>query len=67
MNAPKRGKKYKEIVLRGCGGYRDYWGDFDCHHKYDWDCDDCPVCIEKQKQGKLEVSELSDSILEDVI
>jgi hypothetical protein len=50
MNAPKRGKKYWEVVNRGCGGYRDYWGEYDCKHPYDWTCDDCPCCIEHQKE-----------------
>lgn len=50
MNPPKKGKKYWEIVNRGCGGYRDYWGEYDCRHPYDWTCDDCPCCIEHQKE-----------------
>jgi hypothetical protein len=50
MNPPKRGKKYKEIVDRGCGGYQTWEGDYDCRHPYDWACDDCPCCIEYQKE-----------------
>jgi hypothetical protein len=50
MNPPKRGKKYKEIVERGCGGYQTWEGDYDCRHPYDWACDDCPCCIEYQKE-----------------
>jgi len=52
MNPPKRGKKYKDIVSRGCGCYRDYFGEFDCRHKYDWTCDDCPCCVEYRKSNK---------------
>ena len=49
MKPPKRGsKKYKEILELGCGGWYDEWnGDYDCHHPYDWSCDDCPIVIEK--------------------
>jgi hypothetical protein len=57
MNPPKRGKKYWEIVNRGCGGTRDYWGEYDCKHPYNWTCDDCPVCIEYQKHRPLAVDE----------
>jgi hypothetical protein len=44
MNLPKnpKSRKYKRIVNRGCGGTRDYWGEYDCLHKYDWTCDECP-------------------------
>lgn len=51
MNAPKRGKKYKEIVLRGCGYKHDSFnGDGDCEHGYEWDCDYCPCTIEYQRR-----------------
>ena len=50
MNPPKKGKKYWEIVNRGCGGHRDYFGEFDCQHPYGWSCDECPWSIEYQKE-----------------
>ncbi len=50
MNAPKRGRKYQEVVNRGCGlRYYPYEGDYDCDHKYDWDCEDCPCGVEIEK------------------
>ena len=45
MKAPKRGKKYKEIVKNGCLGM--YINEGDCW--YSWNCEDCPVLIEKHK------------------
>ena len=50
MNPPKKSKKYWKIVNCGCGGYRDYWGEYDCRHDYAWACDDCPCCLEHQKE-----------------
>jgi hypothetical protein len=46
---PKEGtKRYKEIVKRGCVGYRDEWlGDYDC--EYGWECERCPVLLEEWK------------------
>lgn len=38
---------YIRVVERGCGGTRDYWGDFDCSHGYGWTCDNCPWLNEK--------------------
>ena len=52
MNPPKSGKQYKEILKDGCGGYHDYWGEFDCEHGYEWLCDDCPIVIEMYKIRK---------------
>jgi len=53
MTAPKRGKKYKSVVDAGCGGYRDYWGEYYCRHNYDWTCDECPWSIEnRDKPGE---------------
>ena len=52
MNPSKRGKKYKDIVNRGCGCYKTYDGDYDCEHRYDWECDNCPCCIEHRKNNK---------------
>lgn len=46
-----RGREYKRIVNRGCGGYYDYWGEFDCSYDYDWTCDNCPCCIEINPQN----------------
>ena len=53
MSAPKRGKKYKEVLERGCGGYRTWtdWGwEYDCEHDYDWECDNCPIVVEQHKK-----------------
>jgi hypothetical protein len=50
MIAPRPGsKRYEAVVKRGCGGYRDQFGEFDCPHEYPWSCDHCPCLIEKQK------------------
>lgn len=54
MNAPKRGKKYQEVLNKGCGGYQcgnpiDGY-DFDCEHDYEWDCDNCPIVVEIMKK-----------------
>lgn len=49
MPVPKRGKKYQEVVDRGCGGWVDYWGEYTCDHDYDWTCDECPCSIEARK------------------
>ncbi len=54
MKTPKRGKKYKEIIDHGCGGYQTYEGDYNCHHRYEWECDICPCCIEYQKNKSNE-------------
>jgi len=51
MNPPKRGKKYKEVIERGCGLiYFEYEGDYDCEWKYEWECDHCPIVVEQNKQ-----------------
>lgn len=57
MKPPKSGKRYQEILNDGCGGYHDYWGDFDCEHGYEWTCDDCPIVIELQKQKQSQINE----------
>lgn len=59
MKCPKnpRSRKWRRIVNRGCGGYRDYWGEYDCHHGYDWTCDDCPVCQESQRKNRKAVED----------
>lgn len=36
-------KRWQQIIDAGCGGTRDYWGEFDCTHRYEWACDDCPI------------------------
>lgn len=40
-------KRYIEILNAGCGGHRDYWGEFDCLHGYQWSCDECPIVTDK--------------------
>jgi hypothetical protein len=53
---PKRGKKYKEVVDRGCGLlYYPYEGDYDCYWEYEWDCDRCPIVIEENKKKGREL------------
>lgn len=42
-------KYYENIIKAGCGGHRDYWGDFDCSFDYPWGCDDCPILVDKHK------------------
>lgn len=49
MTTPKRGKKYKEIVEKGCSGYyisTTEYHEWECGDEYEWECDDCPVVIE---------------------
>ena len=66
MSAPKRGKKYKEVLERGCSGYR-IWTDWGwenyCEHDYDWECDNCPIVFEYNKyyveKLQKEITELS--------
>lgn len=49
---PKKGTKgYDRVVNRGCGGYRDYWGEYDCDHGYGWGCDYCPWLLEREVKG----------------
>lgn len=55
MTPPKRGKKYKEIVERGCSIEQDHNGDYSCIHEYDWTCDHCPVNVESWKEKAKEV------------
>ena len=43
-------KWFKVILERGCGGYQDYFGEYDCRHKYEWSCDDCPIVTDKYYQ-----------------
>lgn len=56
------------IVSRGCGGYSDYFGDFDCSHKYEWYCEHCPMndqyTVEKLSDDELLVliTEISNNI-----
>ena len=51
MKMPKeRTKRWKEIVDLGCGGHYDHEGEFGCEHGYEWDCDYCPVFIEKMRK-----------------
>ena len=52
-------EKYKEILESGCGGYRDYWGEFDCDHPYEWACDDCPIVNEKYLREEEQCEDLS--------
>lgn len=40
---------YIRIVARGCGGTRDYWGEYDCTHRYPWTCGECPIVLERYK------------------
>jgi len=56
VKAPKRGKKYKEVIDRGCGGYQDHEGDYACEHGYEWSCDNCPLVIEKYKDYEVNKS-----------
>lgn len=52
MNVPREGsKRWKEILEMGCGGHYDREGEFDCDNGYDWDCEDCPVCVENIRKG----------------
>lgn len=51
MNPPKIGtKKYWKIVKKGCDLETTDGTDYGCGHKYDWECDQCPCCIESQRQ-----------------
>lgn len=44
MYEPLPGSKgYKRVLDRGCGGTKDYYGEFDCCHNYPWYCEDCPI------------------------
>ena len=57
MKPPKHGtRRYNRIVKKGCK-VEKYWTDcgyeYDCS-AYDWDCDICPVCIEKNKKREGE-------------
>lgn len=43
---------YSEVLKRGCGHYKtwtDCGYDYDCEHKYDWICEDCPIVIEHHR------------------
>jgi hypothetical protein len=49
----RNSKKWKEVLAIGCGGYctnTTNGMDYDCEHRYDWNCDDCPCCIVKQEE-----------------
>ena len=47
MRAPRKNSKlYKEVLKAGCGGTYDEWkGDYGCEHKYEWECDQCPIVL----------------------
>jgi len=46
-------KAYQKVFSRGCGiTYYEHSGDYDCSHKYPWDCEDCPLVLETQKIAK---------------
>jgi hypothetical protein len=63
MKAPKRGKKFKEIVDRGCGlKYYEYEGDYDCTHGYDWECDECPAALNIRGQNIRKIDADEDSL-----
>lgn len=49
-------KRYIQIVDAGCGGYRDdYTGEFDCTHRYEWSCDECPIVTSRPEfEAELE-------------
>lgn len=52
---PKEGsRRWHKIIKAGCGGTRDYWGEYDCSHNYDWACDDCPIVRAKYAQPQPE-------------
>lgn len=60
---PKEGsRKYKAIVKLGCGGYFDYYGEFDCGHYYEWECDYCPCCIEYHRLKRESGEEIIDKL-----
>jgi hypothetical protein len=42
-------KKYQEVLKEGCGWEPSggYDTDGDCSHGYDWECDNCPITIER--------------------
>lgn len=42
------GRKWKAILKLGCGGSRDYWGEYDCDHGYTWSCDYCPIVLQRE-------------------
>lgn len=50
--APKSGKKYKEVLEKGCEvvTYVGKNQDIDCAHGYTWGCDHCPIVAEKNKK-----------------
>lgn len=52
MKPPKnpKSRKYRRIVNRGCGGSRDYWGEYSCDHVYDWICEECPCCLDARME-----------------
>ena len=56
---PSRGtRRYAAIAKRGCGGRKTETidgTDYDCDY-YLWECDNCPVCVEAQRnraKGKV--------------
>lgn len=52
-NPPARGtRRYERMVRRGCGSVRidtDWGTEYDCDF-YDWECDNCPPCVEEQRR-----------------
>jgi len=54
ISVPKKGKKFWEIVERGCGYEADTFnGDGDCIHEYNWECDNCPCTVNQQRENKI--------------
>jgi hypothetical protein len=52
-------KRYAAMVKRGCGGrkYETIDGiDYDCDF-YDWECDNCPPCVEHQRNKPPEFND----------
>jgi hypothetical protein len=63
MKVPKRrsSRKYKEVVEKGCGlRYYEYEGDYDCDHKYEWNCEDCPCALEGRREREKQLQKWSE-------
>lgn len=57
MKCPKnpKSRKFRRILNRGCSGYRDYWGEYECGHRYNWTCEECPFNNVKVKNDLVDV------------
>lgn len=49
----KNSAGWQRVVLRVCGGHRDYFGEYNCAHGYTWTCEECPWLLDKWARDEI--------------